>query len=230
MNDLDEIGDGTHHLVFDMLGFFSFREYTVKQTIDIMMEFCHSINVHPDYVTIHPDKFDEWKSFYDEYEVEVRQDEECLWSDGSIGGYCTEFYKNNIEIGNIVNTLGTCIDVGFGLQRLLLVLGELENKTRLEILEETCTTLIDSGVVVSHYGHGYILKKLITECVMHGSFISHEYFQKIRLSQVEIYKNYLRLSSRISNKDKTDEYWLSTMGFNRKYEDNYKRMYAELNG
>ena len=37
--------------------------------------------------------------------VLVRIDNECLWSDGNIGGYCTEFYKNDIEIGNIVNTL-----------------------------------------------------------------------------------------------------------------------------
>lgn len=228
LNDLDEIGDGTHHLVFDMLGFFSFSEYTVKQTIDLMMEFCLSINIKPDYVTIHQDKFDEWKHFYTEYDVEVRIDNECLWSDGNIGGYCTEFYKNDVEIGNIVNTLGTCIDVGFGLQRLKMVLGLREQKTRRDILEETCLTLIDSGVELSHYGHGYILKKLVTECIMLGSSISHEYFEKIKQNQIEIYKNYLRLSTRKSIKDKTDEYWLSTMGFNRKYEHIYMMLFDNV--
>lgn len=227
LNDLDEIGDGTHHLVFDMLGFFSFREYTVKQTIDLMMEFCLSINIKPDYVTIHPDKINDWEEYYSEYEVEIRLDKECLWSDGNIGGYCTEFYKDDIEIGNIVNTLGTCIDVGFGLQRLEMVLGIDSRQTRLETLENASMTLINSGVEVSHYGRGYVLKKLITECVMGGSNISNLQFDKIRNNQIEIYKNYLRLSNRKSNQDKSDEYWLSTMGYNTKYEHVYKKLYEE---
>ena len=83
------------------------------------MEFIVGVlKIDVDYVTIHPDKLDEWRSLYDNYDVEVRADEECKWSDGDIGGYCTEFFKNDVEIGNIVNPLGTCIDVGFGLQRL----------------------------------------------------------------------------------------------------------------
>lgn len=227
LNDLDEIGDGTHHLVFDMLGFFSFREYTVKQTIDLMMDFCLSINIKPDYVTIHHDKINDWEEYYSEYDVEIRPDKECLWSDGNIGGYCTEFYKDDIEIGNIVNTLGTCIDVGFGLQRLEMVLGIDSRQTRLETLEKASVIIINSGVEVSHYGRGYVLKKLITECVMSGSNISNLQFDKIRKNQIEIYKNYLRLSNRKSNQDKTDEYWLSTMGYNTKYEHVYKKLYEE---
>ena len=39
LNDLDEIGDGSHLLYFNMIGLFSFRELTVTQTIDIWMEF-----------------------------------------------------------------------------------------------------------------------------------------------------------------------------------------------
>lgn len=44
------------------------------------------IDIKPDYVTIHQDKFDEWKHFYTEYGVEVRIDNECLWSDGNKDG------------------------------------------------------------------------------------------------------------------------------------------------
>ena len=34
LNDIDEIGDGTHLLYFNMIGFFSFREWSVPQAID----------------------------------------------------------------------------------------------------------------------------------------------------------------------------------------------------
>ena len=57
LNDLDEVGDGTHYLDFDMIGLFSFRHWTVPQSIDFFMEFLSSLNIKPDYVTIHPDKF-----------------------------------------------------------------------------------------------------------------------------------------------------------------------------
>jgi len=222
LNDLDEIGDGTHHLSFDMIGFFSFREYTLKQSVDFMMKFCFSIGIIPDYVTIHPDKFDEWLYLYNEYpNIEIRKDDECKWSDGLIGGYCTEFYKDDIEIGNIVNTLGTCIDVGFGLQRLMMVLGKLENKTRLQILEETSLLLIDNGINISHYKSGYVLKKIITECVLNESSTQHPFYDTIRRNQIVIYKNYLNLSKRNSNRGKPDSYWLETMGFDKRKENLY---------
>ena len=64
--------------------------------------------------------------------VEIRHftvvdDPECIWSDGLIGGYCCEMYVKDLEIGNLVHTLGHSVDVGFGLERLVQV---LEGKTR----------------------------------------------------------------------------------------------------
>lgn len=158
------------------------------------------------------------------YNVEVRPDIECIWSDGNIGGYCTEFYKNDIEIGNIVNTLGTCIDIGFGLERLLLVLGLLEPKLRIEILEETSLLLIDNGIKLSHNNEGYILKKIITECVLHGSKIDNDEFNTIRDNQIKIYRNYKNLSTRNSNKGKLDDYWMHTMEFNKTKEHLYQKL------
>ena len=55
-----------------------------------------------------------WKHFYTEYGVEVRIDNEiCLWSDGIIMvNIVLSSIKNDmVEIGNIVNTLGTCMMV-----------------------------------------------------------------------------------------------------------------------
>ncbi len=77
------------------------------------MGFLSEIGIEPDYVTIHPD-CPKYKELYSYHDVTLKYDENCKWTDGDIGGYCTEFYKDGIEIGNIVNPLGTCIDVGFG--------------------------------------------------------------------------------------------------------------------
>lgn len=225
LNDLNEIGDGTHSLSFDMIGLFSFRELTVKQSIDFMMQFCISIGITPDYVTIHPDKVNEWSHFYDDYSfVEIRIDNECTWSDGNLGGYCTEFYKNNIEIGNIVNTIDTCIDVGFGVERLLLVLGYNNCKTKLQLLEETCLLLINNNVTISHWKQGHVLKKLVSESLFLGSKLDNDIFNQVRNSHLVIYKNFLNLSKRNSNKNKPMLYYKETMGFDIEHLDYYKQL------
>lgn len=79
------------------------------------MEFMSTkLNLKLDYVTVHPDKSD-WSVHYNEYDVEIRGDKKCIWPDGELSGYCTEFYYKGVEIGNIVNICDDCIDVGFGL-------------------------------------------------------------------------------------------------------------------
>lgn len=229
LNDLHEVGDGTHRLHFEMIGFYSFRQYSLKQTVDLMMEFLKRINLNPDYVTIHPDKISEWESLYEQYSLEIRPDSECIWSDGQIGGYCTEFYINNIEIGNIVNPLGNCIDVGFGLERLLLVSNSLNPQSRLELLEDTCQKLIDSKVEMGDYKEGYILKKLVTLCVQEGSLNPHEYFEKVRKFQVINYLNYKRNKIKPRHKNKDSSYWLNTFGIDEGKLDYYEEILNRYN-
>ena len=72
----------------------------------------------------------------------MRNEEECKWTDGDIGGYCTEFFKDDVEIGNIVNPLGTCIDAGFGLQRLNMFVNGSNEETREQILIQACEKLL----------------------------------------------------------------------------------------
>lgn len=227
INDLDEIGDGTHFLKFEMIGLFSFRQWTLKKAIDFMYSFVNKLGIIPDYVTIHPDKFEDWKDLYSEYGVEIRLDSECVWSDGSIGGYCTEFYKNDVEIGNIVNTMDTCIDVGFGLERLLEVTGSLTPKTKLDILEETALLLIDDGVMLGHNKKEYILKKLITESIFHGSQVSNEFFDRIRFNQEKAYTIYMRKRNHKRFVDKDGVFWMDTYGFNISRMDEYISVFGK---
>ena len=213
LNDLEEIGDGHHSLAFDMLGLFSFNEMTVKQSIDFWMEFLNTLGLKPDCVTIHPDK-PEWKEFYIEYNVEIRFDEGCIWSDGSkdsISSYCTEFYIKDIEVGNIVNPYGTSIDCGFGKDRLQLILDGKE-KTREDVLKETIMKIIKSGYFPTYNKQGSILRKLLRICYLEGIIIEHQFYQDEITRQEKIIEKYNRLKDKpkFQNKDKT--WWFNTVG------------------
>lgn len=224
--DLDEIGDQTHLLTFDMIGLFSFRQWSVPQTIDFFVEFLKRLDLSPDFVTIHPDKIDSWSKYYQDYSFEIREDLECKWSDGNIGGYSTEFYINDIEIGNIVNTLGTCIDVGFGLERLLQVSNSSTPLSKLQILEKTSLELIENGVKVGDYKESYILKKLIILSLKNGSTLTHELFNEQRIKILGNYKNYLREKVKAKFKNKDTSYWKNTFGIdedNLEFYENIKK-------
>jgi alanyl-tRNA synthetase len=211
MNDFNEIGDGTHLLAFNMVGLFSFREYSIKNAIDFWMEFLTvTLELKLDYVTVHPDVYDTWKEYYTEYNIEVKSTTECYWTDGEIGGYCTEFFINDVEIGNIVNPLGDCIDVGFGLERLdMFVNGEKEH-TKEEVLKNTINILIDSGFVPSPRMQGYVLRKLLRELYVIGGTMEHQIFKDEIDRQEKLKTKYLTLKEK--HKDKPKEWWLDTHG------------------
>jgi alanyl-tRNA synthetase len=212
LNDLEEIGDGSHLLYFNMIGLFSFRELTVQDTIHFWMKFLQKINCIPDYVTIHPDK-PEWRDFYSNYNIEIRYDEGCIWSDGDIGGYCTEFYKDDIEIGNIVNPLGTCIDVGFGLDRIVMVLTG-EPKSKEETLRETIFKIIESGFYPSYNKQGSILRKLLRICYLENIVIDHQFYRDEIIRQEKILHRYNVMSKNPKFKDKLNDrdFWFNTIG------------------
>lgn len=210
LNDLDEIGDSTHYLTFHMLGMFSFRELSVKEAISFWLEFMEYLEIPLTHITLHQDK-KSWQSYYPST-TNIVFDENNKWSDGTIGGYCTEFFVNDVEIGNIVNPLGTCIDVGFGLERLLNIKYKLQPESRPEIIKEACESLIYSGVSIDHYKQGYILKKLITELVYSDVVLDHRFYDITKENQKKQYLMYKNESKKNRHKDKPPEYWKNTLG------------------
>jgi len=220
MNDIEEVGDGTHLLYFNMIGLFSFRQLSVKEAIDFWMGFLLGLNIEVNHVTIHPNN-KEWTSYYEDYDVEVREDLECFWSDGISEGYCTEFYAyyNNeyIEIGNIVNPNKDCIDVGFGLERLNMIVNG-EDYSQQRVLEETILELINSNIIPSNKKQGYILRKLIR---LYYRITKNQDFtrlstQSVYKEEIKIYKkamdNYNRNSQKAKFKYKPKEWWFDTFG------------------
>lgn len=210
LNDLDNISDGIHLLHFNMIGFFSFREKTIQEVVDFWYDYIvNDLELILDYVTIHPDKTD-WIQLYEKYDVEVRFDEECIWNDGSIGGYCTEFYSNGIEIGNIVNPLGDCIDVGFSQERLNLLVNGIKLPSETDILKDTINIIIESGYKPSANNQGYILRKLIRKLYMLGGSLEHQFFNDEIDRQIKIDIKYHRLKDKYS--DKSKQWWWDTHG------------------
>jgi len=201
------MGDGTHLGLFNMMGTFSFCHWSVQQTIDFWMIFLTKyLDIKVDYVTIHPD-VQEWKHFYS---VEVRTDPECKWTDGKIGGYCTEFYVGGVEVGNIVNPLGNCIDVGFGMERLELIINPSEPKSKEQSLIDVITKIIDGGYVPSHKQQGYVLKRLLKTLYKMNGSMPHPFFQQERERQLRMKERYQKLLPKNSNM--SNEWWYSTHG------------------
>ncbi|QND54253.1 hypothetical protein HB779_15820 [Phyllobacterium sp. 628] len=209
LGDLDEIGDGTHFLRFNMLGLFSFRQMTLAEAISFWLDFLDGIGAWPDHVTIHPDKLDDWGPLYSG-RLPIVPDPECIWSDGNVSGYCTEFYRDGVEIGNIVNPLGTCIDAGFGLDRLDMLVNRTPAPNPQAILIDAIQSIIASGYSPGNKEQGYILRKLLRRLALSDGFLDHPFFHDELVRQERLRQHYAKLKPK--HPDKPAEWWFDTHG------------------
>ena len=211
LNDLDEIGDGTHMLHFKMIGLFSFGKMTINEAVDFWVEFIRDyLKISIDYVTVHSNRFDTWKWLYERHHIPIKLDDECIWSDGEMGGYCTEFYHNDVEIGNIVNTMDKFIDVGFGFSRLNDIINGKNELTKNDILIDAINKIIEAGFKPGPQKQGYILRKLLRQLYLGGGSIEHPFFTKEIERQEKAKARYERLKDKHS--DKSKEWWFDTHG------------------
>ena len=200
-DDLGIVGDGIHFACFNMLGLFSFRDWSMKKAIDFWIGFLCAIGLKVEEAHVHPKRKD-WSRFYPKG-TKVIEDQGCEWSDGDIGGYCTEFYVRGVEIGNIVNTLGHSIDCGFGLERLSPI-----QKSREEILSETVLAITEAGYEPGNKKQGYVLRRLLKE-LSHTDLVL-PYLKEEQERQIKIKKRYESLKNKFP--DKTREWWFETHG------------------
>ena len=209
VNDIKEMGDGSHLAYFNMLGLFSFREMTMKQAMDWWVSFIEKyLELKIDYVTVHPKMLREWLPFIDEY-IEVRTDIDCTWTDGNTFGYCMEFYINGVEVGNIVNTGGDCIDAGFGLERLDTACnGTVFGKEK--VIKDSIDRIIEMGVEPSNSHAGYILRKLLNIAAKESIHIEHKFYEDEKERIKKMQEFYSTNKDKFKNKSK--EWWKETHG------------------
>lgn len=169
-NDLELVGDGTHLSCFQMLGNFSFGGPDYERSVEMWHSILTDLHVPVDCVHVHPDGGHHrlWTS----RGYTVVDDPECEWSDGRIGGRCCEIYSGGVEVGNLVNTLGHSTDVGFGWERLVMV---LEGKTRVDetsLFDQSLPPVVRdhvrtldifwvNGVTPGNKGRNYVCRRLL---------------------------------------------------------------------
>ena len=170
-SDLGLVGDGTHLTSFGMLGNFSFGGPEYRVSCEMWTRILQDLHVRLEPIHVHPAREDHrrvWRGLGHE----VVDDPECLWSDGRIGGHCCEVYSHGVEIGNLVNPLGHSTDVGFGLERLVMVLEGKGRADETSLFDQrldpvsrdhvrTLTLCHNNGIRPGGKGRGYVCRRLL---------------------------------------------------------------------
>lgn len=110
-----------------------------------------------------------------------------------------------MEIGNVVCPLDTCIDVGFGLERLEVLTGYRKPKTEMDELMGVCRCIIYGGTTSSNTRQGYVLRKLLRRIDKLGGELKDPHFYKERSNRRGLIDRYHRLFPK--NQDKSKEWW-----------------------
>lgn len=168
--DLHLIGDGSHLTSFNMIGNFSFGNGDYDDSVVMWHKILVSLDADVTHVTVHPTQT-QLQKLWQSLGRTVVLDESCTWSDGQVGGYCSEVFHGDLELGNLVNPMGHSVDVGFGLERLVQV---LEGRARVDdtslfsdghpIAKDHLRTLAlmrENGVRPGSKGQSYICRQLV---------------------------------------------------------------------
>jgi alanyl-tRNA synthetase len=223
-NDMDLIGDGTHLTYFQMIGNFSFGNNDYEKSIYLWHDIMQELNIPIDYVTVHPTQ-KEHEKMWKKLNYDIIKDEECVWSDGEIGGYCCEMFCGELEVGNLVNTLGHSSDVGFGLERILQI---MEGKSRVDetslfdvnlnpILRDhvrCLKQLYKNNVKPGNTKENYTTRKLIRRSLRINPDLSGFIFDEWLEQEKEMLKDRFKIGKKLIKKhsDKNDDWWWETTG------------------
>lgn len=221
--DLELVGDGSHLTFFEMIGNFSFGNQDYESSCELWILILKDLGIRVDTVHVHPDQPDHRK-LWQSLNFQVVDDSECIWSDGKIGGYCCEMYVKDLEIGNLVHTLGHSVDVGFGLERLVQV---LEGKQKVDDTSmfrqdlpslgrdhsRTLTALFEQGLKPGYSGRSYIVRRLLRRLL--SVYQPHdEVYQSWVEPEQKLLQSRLTQARRVwrRHQDKSPQWWFETFG------------------
>ena len=131
MDDLNKVGDGQHLTFFYMLGTFGFGSNNYTEHCTLWDHIIRDLGVRIDYVRVHPKAPLEHYGIWAYLGYSIVKDSDCVWGiQGEATSYCCELMhctgidlEPDVEVGNLVNTNGNSVDVGFGFERILQVTG-----------------------------------------------------------------------------------------------------------
>lgn len=225
-NDFDLVADGEHLTYFEMIGNFQFGGNEYEESVELWHRITLDLGINISHVTVHPECYDHqemWKKRG--YNIVLTDD--CVWSDGEIGGKCCEMFVGELEVGNLVNTLGNSVDVGFGFERLVQI---IEEKDR---VDESSLFRIDLPPVVRDHircldmfwehnitpmggkGRSYICKILLRRLLhmeIEDRFSFSEWLDREREICDKKFVDCKRALRKHKHKNKSIKWWCETFG------------------
>lgn len=255
-SDIEEVGDDTHLTFFEMLGNFSFGGYFKKEAIEWGYEFLtKELNIESNRIKCSIFKGDENNSRDDEsakileemgqkYDEHNREDN--FWGPTGNEGPCgptVEFYIDDIEVWNLVfneyykekdgsyrklDTPG--VDTGMGLERMLVVINNLENVYQTDLFEllkkenpkadkiildhiKAATFAINDGILSSNKDAGYVVRRLIRRAIVKAKAlgIENNFISDIAKGVIKTYPNYTFSDDVLSELEKEENKFRNTL-------------------
>lgn len=220
--DLDLVGDGTHLTYFEMVGNFSFDGISYSKSLEMWSKIVQDLGLKITHVTYYPTRLDH-KDQIESLGWRPEPSEECTWSDGDIGGNCCEFFVGDLEVGNLVNPMGHSTDVGFGLERMLMLVEGKQRVDETSIFEQsfspkfkdhhrTLTCLWENGVNPGQKNREYICRRLLRRVLdeVPDGVVYMPWVIKEREMRTSIIIKACRCWKKF--KDRTPQFWWETFG------------------
>lgn len=155
----------------------------------------------------------------------TKPDDSCVWSDGQIGGYCCEVFVGDLEIGNLVNPLGTSTDVGFGWERLLQIVEGKQRVDQTSLFEQhlhpivsdhsrTLKLMREHGIEPGNKRRNYVCRRLLRRMLPLIDRSNRFEFDDWIETETELRERSLQQGRRVwrRHKNKPVKFWWETFG------------------
>ena len=229
-NDIDEVGDGTHLTFFQMVGSFGFGTNNYERHIGLWHSIVSDLDLSDMYrehiiVRVNSESNHRrlWEKYGDEYLV--MDDPTCIWSDGSVGGFCSEMFLCGLEIGNLVNPMTHSVDVGFGYERLYQMVCRSGRVDGTDLFRQeldpvsrdhyrTLSVFYEQGIGPGNKGRNYVCRRLIRRYIRLNPESHNEPFSEWIGPERSRMDKSLREGRRFyrRNSGKSNEFWWETFG------------------
>lgn len=223
-DDIEYVGDGSHLTYFEMLGNFSFGGNDYEVSVELWHSILSDLGIKNCYVKVHPSELSH-HNLWKRRGYHVEPDEDCVWSDGSIGGFCCEIFVDDLEIGNLVNPMGHSTDVGFGWERLHQIIEGKKRVDQTSLFNHNVPPIVSdhlrsvgmmwkNDIQPGNKGRNYICRRLIRRMLRLLDESDNLPFSDWIRNEIELREKSLRQGRRYwrRHQNKPPSFWWETFG------------------